>query len=113
MQRVLVRKENPMNQTMNQLTTMNGIFSSEALNNLPAIAKRSLRNDGAMVVKQTAVANLAEQGRAVVANTALENVGSLSALEDHLCQIAPGGSDRYKAIVDAYTLGAAQRIARW
>lgn len=59
------------------------------------------------------VAGTTEQVRALLTNDALMNVGALSALEGHLIQIAPTGAPRYKHIVDAYTLGAAQTIARW
>jgi len=65
------------------------------------------------VAAQTVVADAIEQGRALIANTALENVGALSALEAHLIEIAPLGEGRYKHIVDAYALGASQKIARW
>ncbi len=65
------------------------------------------------VAAEAVVAEAIEQGRAVITNTALENVGSLSALEAHLIEIAPLGEDRYKHIVDAYALGAARAIARW
>jgi len=53
-----------------------------------------------------------EQGRALIANLVLESTCALTALEQHCIEIAPLGEARYKAIVDAYALGAAQRIAR-
>jgi hypothetical protein len=43
----------------------------------------------------------------------LNNLGALSALEGHLIEVAPLGEARYRAIVDAYALGAAQAIQRW
>ena len=65
------------------------------------------------VQAQALVADVKEQGRALLTNTALQNVGALSALEAHLIQVAPLGEARYKHIVDAYAMGAAQAIARW
>lgn len=65
------------------------------------------------VAAQAVVADAVEQGRALITNTALENVGSLSALEAHLIEIAPLGEARYKHIVDSYAIGASRAIARW
>jgi hypothetical protein len=60
-----------------------------------------------------ATTNLWEQGRAVLASTAMENVGALSAMEGYLCQVAPSGSHRYKAIADAYTAAVCRTILDW
>lgn len=65
------------------------------------------------VICRGLVANMRGQARAFVTNKALQNAGALSELEDHLCRIAPSGAARYKHIVDAYALGAAQTISRW
>jgi hypothetical protein len=59
------------------------------------------------------IADTREQGRALLTNTSLQNVGALTALEQHLIQIAPLGEARYKHIVDSYAMGAAQAISRW
>lgn len=48
-----------------------------------------------------------------IVNTAMENTGTLSALEQHLSQVTPQASERYKHLVDAYVMGAANRIARY
>jgi hypothetical protein len=101
-----------MNKLTSELTTLTDGLDN-GISNLPAVVRRNIKKDGALAVQRTVAANMREQGRAMLANTALENAGSLSALEDHLCEISPYGSDRYKAIVDAYTLGACQDIARW
>ena len=58
------------------------------------------------------VARTREQARAALANEVLEAAGSLSAFEGHLIQIAPLGEARYKAIVDAWTLGSVNAITR-
>lgn len=65
------------------------------------------------VQAQALIADTREQGRAFLANTALQNVGALTALEQHLIQVAPLGEARYKHIVDAYAMGAANAISRW
>jgi DNA-binding TFAR19-related protein (PDSD5 family) len=59
------------------------------------------------------IAKLSEDARALLTNTALEHVGALTALEQHLITIAPLGEARYREIVDSYTLGASAAIRRW
>jgi hypothetical protein len=54
-----------------------------------------------------------EQGRAILAKSALDNVAALSVLEAQLRYNAPLGAARYKTIIDAYTVSTAMRIARW
>lgn len=65
------------------------------------------------VAKKVIVANIHEQGRALLTKVALDNLGALSALEAHLTEIAPFGEARYRQIVDSYCLGAANKIMRW
>ncbi len=55
---------------------------------------------------------MSEQCYALIAKTTLDNVAVLTACEEHLCCVAPGGAERYKAIVDQYTLSALQRMVR-
>ena len=97
----------------NQLTVLTKDLGLTTADRLPSVTKWNLRREGGEMIKNTAVAVLHEQGRAMLTNAALENLGALSALEQHLCQVAPCGADRYRHIVDAYALGAAQKIARW
>jgi hypothetical protein len=80
---------------------------------LSGLTKWEARRENGEMVKRTLVTATHEQGRALLTNMALENVGALSALENHLTQIAPQGAERYRHIVDAYALGAAQKIAGW
>ena len=54
-----------------------------------------------------------ERRRAQLTLSVLNNVGALSALETHLCKIAPSGKLRYQTIIDSYAVSAAERIARW
>ena len=64
-------------------------------------------------VQALSATNMWEQGRAILASTALENVGALSAMEGYLCQVAPSGAHRYKAIADAYTSAVIRTILDW
>jgi|GEM_PF-2931013 len=54
-----------------------------------------------------------EQGRALLAYTALENTMMLSALETICNRTAPLGDLRYSQIINAYAAAAAKRIERW
>lgn len=80
---------------------------------MSARGRREINKQIERVVAMEAVAEADEQARALLANTALQNAGALSAMEAHLIEIAPLGEARYKHIVDAYALGATQKIARW
>lgn len=95
------------------LVPTGGDLRSQGLAHLSGLVRRQTRREVERVVAQTLIADAREQGRALIANTALENAGALSALEAHLITIAPLGEDRYKHIVDAYAMGAARAIARW
>ena len=65
------------------------------------------------VVTQGLTTNSREQVRAMLTHTALQNVGALTALEEHLIKTCPLGAARYEAIVDAFAMGAANTIARF
>jgi hypothetical protein len=80
---------------------------------LTGMAGWQTKRDCETAAGRSIVANVHEQGRALLARTALQNAGSLSALEEQLIQMAPSGEARYRHIVDAYAIGAAQMIARW
>lgn len=75
--------------------------------------QRQTRREVERVQSRAIVAKLTEDGRALLTNTALEHVGALTALEQHLIAVAPLGEARYREIVDSYTLGAAAAIRRW
>jgi len=94
----------------NELLTADGALSASRPT---SIAGWQAKRDCQQIARSTLVAGAREQGRAILADAALQNVGALSALEEHLCQIAPSGAARYQHIVDAYALGAATTIARW
>jgi hypothetical protein len=94
-------------------TPQTAITQNLGYNNLSGLAKWEAKREVDLAVKGTMVAAVHEQGRALITNMALESVGALSSLEEHLCEVAPTGAHRYRHIVDAYAAGAAQMIARW
>ncbi|MFC7925157.1 hypothetical protein [Microbacterium laevaniformans] len=75
--------------------------------------QRQTRREVEQIQRRAVVAKLTDDGRALLSNVALEHVGALTAMEQHLITIAPLGEARYREIVDSYTLGAAAAIRRW
>jgi DNA-binding TFAR19-related protein (PDSD5 family) len=96
-----------------ELTPLGGAFGYQGLTQMSGGTQRQARREIERVQAQALVADTREQARALLTNTALQNVGALSALEQHLIQVAPIGEARYKHIVDSYALGAAVAIQRW
>ena len=84
-----------------------------ALGQLSIGAQRRTRAELERVQSRALVTKLTEDARAWITNEALEHVGALSALEQHLLTVAPIGEARYRELVDSYTLGAAAAIRRW
>jgi hypothetical protein len=103
----------PMFGTSTELASQAGAFSQQGLAQMSGSMQRQAGREIERVQAQALIADTREQGRALLANTALQNVGSLTALEQHLIQVAPLGEARYKHIVDAYAMGAANAISRW
>ncbi len=99
--------------TSTELVPAGGAFGQQALAQMSGTMQRQTGREIERVQAQTLIADTREQGRALLTNTALQNVGALTALEQHLIQVAPLGEARYKHIVDAYAMGAAQAISRW
>jgi hypothetical protein len=99
--------------TSTNIAPMGGAFGAQALTQMSGSMQRQAGREIERVQAQALIADTREQGRALLTNTALQNVGALSALEQHLIQVAPLGEARYKHIVDAYAMGAAQAIQRW
>ena len=93
--------------------TGESFMGSKVMTGLAIGAQRQLRREVERVQSRAIVAKLTEDGRAMLTNTALEHVGALTALEQHLITVAPLGEARYREIVDSYTLGASQAIRRW
>lgn len=99
--------------TNTELAPLGGAFSQQGLAQMSGSMHRQASREIERVQAQALIADTREQGRALLTNTALQNVGALTALEQHLIQVAPLGEARYKHIVDAYAMGAAQAISRW
>ena len=99
--------------TSTELAPLGGAFSQQGLAQMSSSMQRQAGREIERVQAQGLIADTREQGRALLTNTALQNVGALTALEQHLIQVAPLGEARYKHIVDAYAMGAAQAISRW
>lgn len=95
-----------------ELAPLGGAFSQQSLAQMSGTAQRQASREIERTQAQALVADVREQGRALLANTALQNVGALSALEAHLIQVAPLGEARYRAIVDSYAVGATIAISR-
>lgn len=51
--------------------------------------------------------------RAWLAESSLARLGALSAMEKQLSSMMPQGSDRFQAVVDAYTKQTVEQIGRW
>ena len=99
--------------TSTELVPQAGAFSQQGLAQMSGSMQRQAGREIEKVQAQALIADTREQGRALLTNTSLQNVGALTALEQHLIQIAPLGEARYKHIVDSYAMGAAQAIQRW
>lgn len=96
-----------------ELAPLGGAFTSNGLAQMGAGMQRQTGREVERVQGQAVVAEVKEQGRAFLTNSVLQSVGALTALEQHLIQVAPLGEARYKHIVDSFTMGAAQAISRW
>ncbi len=95
------------------LVPTDGSLAASGMSGFSLGAQRHIRREVERVRSRAIVAKLTEDGRAWLTNTALEQVGALSALEQHLITVAPIGEARYRELVDSYTLGAAAAIRRW
>lgn len=98
---------------MNELDSLRRSFGMDASDKYSGKTQLALQREGNEIIKDLIVAGVREQGRALLTKTALDNVGSLSALEAYLSEVAPTGRARYKHLVDSYTMGAAKTIVRW
>ncbi|MFZ8756963.1 hypothetical protein ACO03V_06020 [Microbacterium sp. HMH0099] len=102
-----------MFETSKELSALGSGFTAAGLAQMNARVQRQTGREIDQVRSRAVVAAMVEQGRGFIAELALNEVGSLSALETHLIQVAPLGEARYKHIVDAYAMGAARTITRF
>jgi hypothetical protein len=77
-----------------------------------SVAKQT-RRDLDNVRANALVAEMVEEGRGLIASTALQIATMLASQEESARQVAPCGAARYKAIADAHAIGAAQAVSRW
>lgn len=96
-----------------ELVPSRSSFSSQGMTRTSMGIQRQMTREVERVQARAVIAKLTEDGRALLTNAALEHVGALTALEQHLITIAPLGEARYREIVDSYTLGASAAIRRW
>lgn len=99
--------------TTNDVLRTGSLAGSRGLASISLGIQQQTRREVDRVQARAIVATLTEDGRAIVTHTALEHVGALTALEQHLITVAPLGEARYREIVDGYALGAAAAIRRW
>lgn len=84
-----------MFETKKELAPLAGALSSNGLAQMGASMQRQTTREVERVQGQAVVAEVREQGRAFLTNAALHNVGTLTALEQHLIPVAPLGEVRY------------------
>ncbi len=70
-------------------------------------------NASTRMMQTASVEAMHEQCRMLLTKTALENVALLSAMEAQFNATTPNGQERYRLIVDAYTVSTAMNLARW
>lgn len=99
--------------TNTELLSTGSNFSSQGVSRMSMGIQRQTTREVERMQSRAIIAKLSEDARALLTNTALEHVGALTALEQHLITIAPLGEARYREIVDSYTLGASAAIRRW
>lgn len=102
-----------MNTTTELQQAGSSSLTSQPFRGLSMGIERQTRREVERIQSRAIVAKLAEDGRALLTNVALEHVGALTALEQHLITVAPLGEARYRELVDSYTLGASAAIRRW
>ena len=97
----------------NGLALASNGLSSQSIEQMSRPMQRQAIRQVERIVTQGLATNSREQVRALLTHTALQNVGALTALEEHLLKTCPLAAGRLESLVDAYALGAAQTIARW
>jgi hypothetical protein len=102
-----------MFESKTELVPLGGAFSPQGLAQMSSSMQRQAGREIDRVQAQAVIATVREEGRGYLANAALQSVGALTALEQHLITVAPLGEARYRAIVDAFTVGAASAISRY
>lgn len=97
----------------NSLAIASNELSPQSLELMSKPMQRQALRQIEQVIGQGLVMNTREHVRTLLATEALLSLGVLSALEEHVVQIAPTCEARAKAIVDSWAISAANTIARW
>ena len=90
----------------------NGV-SIQSLEQMSRPMQRQTTREIEQVLKRAIVANVHEEARAQLCQTAMMNAGLISTLEEHLIQMAPLGSARYQAIADGFVIGTCKKLMQW
>jgi hypothetical protein len=88
------------------------LLTPEAFERLPAFTKFTAKREAGELAKNVMLDAMRDSGKALLASSAMNHLGTLSSLEENLTQLAPSGVHRYRAIADAYTMSVAQDILR-
>lgn len=95
------------------LAIQGGGTSIQSLEQMSRPLQRMTTREIEHVVRRTLVANVHEEGRAQLCQTALMNAAVLASLEERLIQMAPLGAAAYQAINEAHAIGAMKKIMQW
>ena len=89
------------------------IAASRPLSPLAIIAATSASYNTAVMTRNASYVAMKENVRMALAKNALDCIAALSALEAHLNIVTPEGAERYKTLIDCFSLGAAIQIGRF
>ena len=87
--------------------------ANRALSPTAIVAAMSTNRANSMTARNATALAVHEQFRALLTKAVLDNTAALSALEAHLYRVAPFGEERYRTIIDAYTISSVMRLGRW
>lgn len=101
----------------NKVPNFSSALTGDVIGTIPeenyAIAEWAGTRQGRIVAKRTQTDMGTLHCRTALTATALEQVGKLTLAEGMLNQVAPWGADRYRAIVNAYTMRAVEQITKF
>lgn len=101
----------------NKVPNFSSTLTGDVIGTIPeenyAIAEWAGTRQGRIVAKRTQMDMGTLHCRTALTATALEQVGKLTLAEGMLNQVAPWGADRYRSIVNAYTMRAVEQITKF
>lgn len=101
-----------MTNTTNNVPTLEGEIVQSPASQRSINAMLASRSGGLMLQNAMMEAGY-DRCRALLAQSALENIGALTLLATRMSQIAPQSNRHYAAILEAYTRKTAEQIERW